>query len=148
MKCACYALTLLFLFATLPLMSGHGAEPKKPSIMQRKLQHAQKVLEGLALKDFKTIRKSADELLFLSKEEEWKVLGTPEYDRYSNEFRRNTQSLIKSAKEENIDACALSYVQLTLTCVNCHKHVREVRMGRLPGGVRGRDRAVSTRTSD
>ena len=24
------------------------------------------------------------------------------------------------------------YIELTLTCVKCHKHVREVRMGRLP----------------
>ena len=137
MKRASYVLTLLFLVAALPLMSGHGAEQKKASIMQKKLQQAQKVLEGLALKDFKKIGKSADELLFLCKEEEWKVLSTPEYENYSNEFRRNTQALIKNAKDENIDSCALSYVQLTLTCVNCHKHVREVRMGRLPrGGVR------------
>ena len=147
MKRASCALALLFLLAALPLVGGHGAEPKKPSIMQRKLQHAQKVLEGLSLKNFKTISKSADELLFLSKEEEWKVLSTMEYERYSNEFRRNTLSLIKSAKEENLDACALAYVSLTLTCVNCHKHVREVRMGQLPrGGVKGlHERPASTR---
>ena len=115
MKRATCALALLFLLAALPLVGGHGAEPKKPSIMQRKLQHAQKVLEGLSLKNFKTISKSADELLFLSKEEEWKVLSTMEYERYSNEFRRNTLSLIKSAKEENLDACAcLRLVDLDL----------------------------------
>ncbi len=132
MKRASYVLTLLFLLAALPLMRGHGAEPKKTSIMQKKLQHAQKVLEGLALKDFKKISKSADELLFLSKEQEWKVLSTAGYELYSNEFRRNAQALIKNAKEENLDACALSYVEMTLTCVNCHKHVREVRKSELP----------------
>lgn len=132
MKRASYVLTLLFLLSAVPLMSGHSAEQKKASIMQKKLQHAQKVLEGLALKDFKKIRKNADELLFLSKEEEWKVLSTPGYELYSNEFRRNTQALIKNAKEENLDACALSYVEMTLTCVNCHKHVREARTGQLP----------------
>ncbi len=138
MKRASYVLTLLFLLIALPLMSGHGAEQKKSTIMQMKLQQAQKVLEGLALKDFKKISKSAEELLLLSKEEEWKVLSTPEYERYSNEFRRNAQDLIKNAKEENLDACAFSYVEMTLSCVNCHKHVREVRMGQLPRGGVGR----------
>jgi hypothetical protein len=126
------------LLAGTPMLSGHGAEPKKVSeIMQQKLKHAQKVLEGLATKDFKTISKSADELLLLTKEEEWKVLSTPDYDNYSNEFRRNVQALRKNSKDENLDACALSYVELTLTCVKCHKHVREVRMGRLPPLPRG-----------
>ena len=134
MKRASYVLTLLFLLAALPLMSGHGAEQKKASIMQKKLQHSQKVLEGLALKDFKKISKNADELLFLSKEEEWKVLSTPGYERYSDEFRRITQALIKNAEEEDLDACVRSYTDMTLTCVNCHKHVREVRMGQLPHG--------------
>jgi len=133
MKRASYVLTLLVLLAGIPAMSGHGAEPKEVSeIMQKKLKHAQKVLEGIAMKDFKKINNSADELLFLTREAEWKVLRTRDYENYSNEFRRNVQSLMKNAKEENLDACALSYVELTLTCVKCHKHVREVRMGRLP----------------
>jgi hypothetical protein len=133
MKRASYVGTVLLLLAMIPLVSGHGAEPKKVSeIMQQKLKQSQTVLEGLAVKDFKKIRKSADELFFLTKEEEWKVLHTADYENYSNEFRRNLQGLMKNAKDENLDGCALSYVDMTLTCVKCHKHVREVRMGRLP----------------
>jgi hypothetical protein len=133
MKRASYILTLLMLLAGIPALSGHGAEPRKvDEIMKQKLKHAQKVLEGVAIKDFKKINQSAEELLLLAKEEEWKVLRTPAYENYSNEFLRNTQALMKNAKDENLDACALSYVELTLTCVKCHKHVREVRMGRLP----------------
>jgi hypothetical protein len=132
MKRASYVLTLLVLFAGIPVLSGHGGEPRKVSeIMREKLKHAQKVLEGVALQDFKKIGKSADELLLLTKEEEWKVFRTPDYENHSNEFRRNVQGLIKSAKDENLDACALAYVEMTLTCVKCHKYVREVRMGRL-----------------
>jgi hypothetical protein len=90
MKRASYALTVLVLLAAVPLLSGHGAEPKKVSeIMRLKLKNTQTVLEGLAMKDFKKISKHADELLFLSKEEEWKVLSTPDYENHSNEFRRN-----------------------------------------------------------
>lgn len=71
MKRASYVFTLLLLSAAIPLVSGHGAEPKKVSeIMQQKLKHSQTVLEGLAMKDFKKNSKSADELLILTKEEE------------------------------------------------------------------------------
>jgi hypothetical protein len=126
---------LLVVLAAIPLVSGHGAEPRKVSeIMQLKLKHAERVLEGITMKDFKKVSKNADELLLLTKEEEWKVLSTPDYENYSNEFRRNVESLIKNAKDENLDACALSYVEMTLTCVKCHKYVREVRMTRLPRG--------------
>ena len=144
MKRASYLLTLLILLAGVPLVSGHSAEPKKVSdIMKQKLKHAQAVLDGLATNDFTKISKSADELLLLMKEAEWKVLRTPDYGNYSNEFRRNLQGLRRGAKEKNLDACALSYVELTLTCVKCHKHVREVRMGELPS--RQRDSLVGKR---
>ena len=132
MKRASYVLTVLTLLAGIPVLSGHGAEPRKVSeIMREKLKHAQKVLEGVTLQDFKKIGKSADELLLLTQEEEWKVFRTPDYENHSNEFRSKVQGLIKSARGENLDGSALAYVEMTLTCVKCHKYVREVRMGRL-----------------
>jgi hypothetical protein len=39
--------------------------------------------------------------------------------------------LIEKAREKNLDGAALSYVEMTLSCVKCHKHVREVRTTRL-----------------
>jgi len=60
----------------------------------------------------------------------------PDYENYSNEFRRNVQGLMKNTKDENLDGCALSYVKLALTCVKCHKYVRELRMDRLPSLLR------------
>jgi hypothetical protein len=35
--------------------------------------------------------------------------------------------LIRQADKENLDGAALAYVQLTLSCVNCHKVVRDSR---------------------
>ena len=43
---------------------------------------------------------------------------------------------MKNTKDENLDGCALSYVKLALTCVKCHKYVRELRMDRLPSLLR------------
>ena len=37
----------------------------------------------------------------------------------------------KEVKKRNLDAAALNYVDMTLLCVKCHKHVREVRRTRL-----------------
>lgn len=112
---------------------GQSQEPKKDRdpIMRKKLEHAQKVLEGIAVKDFDLIEKHADNLMILSKKAEWKVLPTPQYTLRSDEFRRNAEDLVKAAKDKNIDGAALAYVQMTMSCVNCHKHVREVRMVRL-----------------
>jgi len=117
------------------LSSTLSQTPKKGRnlLMQQKLGHAQKVLEGVAIKDFDLIEKHADELIILSKKAEWAVLQTPEYTRQSDDFRRNADSLAKAAKDKNLDGAALAYVQVTMSCVNCHKHVREVRMASLPG---------------
>ena len=130
------ALWVLALAVGMPALSGHGQEPKKEpqrldDLMKSKLQNSQKVLEGVALNDFDMIAKHADELIQVSKKAEWRVLKTPRYELYSNEFRRNAEDLVQKAKEKNLDGTALAYVDLTLTCVRCHKHVREVRKARL-----------------
>jgi hypothetical protein len=133
-----FVLTLLALFAVVPSLSGHdskdkrGVEPKKVSeLMRKKLEYAQKVLEGIALNDFNKIAEQAGELIEVSKATEWRVVKTPQYEVHSNQFRRAVEGLIEKAKEKNVDGAALSYVELTMSCVKCHKHVREVRMTRL-----------------
>ena len=126
------AVASLALLAALPALSGHGAgQTKLNALMRRKLDNAQKVLAGVATNDFKAVRKHGEELIDISKEAEFKVLRTPRYELLAEDFRRNAEALIKNAKAENLDAAALSYVDLTLTCVKCHKHVREERMTRL-----------------
>jgi hypothetical protein len=96
--------------------------------MKRKLQHSQKVLEGVALQDFKLIARHADELIQLSKLAEWPAVKIPLYEVYCNDFRRIAGALGENARKKNLDAAALRYIDLTFTCVKCHKHVREIRM--------------------
>jgi hypothetical protein len=100
-------------------------------LMHKKLKHAQKVLEGLAVNDFDMIAKHAQELMLLSKKAEWMVVKTPKYELRSNEFRRTAEDLIQNAKQKNIDAATLSYMDMTMSCVRCHKYVREIRRARL-----------------
>lgn len=104
----------------------HG-DKEQNKLMKRKLEAAQKVLEGVTMNDFKLISQNADELIMISKEAEWKVMKSPEYEVFSNDFRRTCDTLVKNAKEKNSDAAALAYVEMTMCCVKCHKYVREVR---------------------
>jgi hypothetical protein len=122
------ALMAVAVVLTVSYLSGYGDDKKLAELMHKKLEHSEKVLEGLAVNDFKMIAKHADELIEISKEAEWKVIKTPQYEIHSSDFRRTAESLVKNAKEKNLDAAALNYVELTLTCVKCHKYVREVRM--------------------
>jgi hypothetical protein len=125
---ACFGLALAFTW------TGQADEPADlKKLMQSKLKHAQKVLEGIAVRDFDLIKQAGEELILISKAAEWKVVKTPQYELYSNEFRRNAEVLIEKAKGNNLDGVALAYVDMTLNCVKCHKHVREIRMTRLDG---------------
>ncbi len=114
------------------------ASPAQPrpndvaDIMVQKMRHAERVLEALALADFDTLAKESQALSLLSQEAGFKALMTAEYAQQSIEFRRSANALTKAAKEKNIDAAALAYMDMTMKCVNCHKHVRDVRMAALP----------------
>jgi hypothetical protein len=121
----------LALLAVLPAVRGHSAGQKKLSdLMHRKLENAQKVLAAVATNDFKAIRKHAEELIDISKEAEFKVMKTPRYEMLAEDFRRAAGELVQSAKDRNADAASLAYVEMSLSCFKCHKHVREVRMVR------------------
>lgn len=121
----------LALVVAVPAPLSHAEEalpqPKKEELMKKKLQHSQKVLEGIATNDFDLIAKSAEELIAISKEAQWKTIKTPRYTLYSEDFQRAAGTLVDDAKKKNIDAATLTYMELTMTCVKCHKHVREVR---------------------
>jgi hypothetical protein len=138
MKNVSFFVLVFALTAGMPALSGNGQEPKETKkrndanqemsgLMKRKLENSQKVLEGIVTNDFGKIAKHADELITIGKQAEWKVLKTPEYELFSNDFRRSATELVKNAKGKNLDGVALAYVNLTFTCVRCHKYVREAR---------------------
>ena len=108
-----------------------GDEPNKlQALMRKKLEHSQKILEGIAVDDCNMIIKHAEDLIDISKDAEWRVVKTPQYEVHSNEFRRTAQTMVQKAREKNIDGATLAYMDMTMNCVKCHKYVREVRMTR------------------
>jgi hypothetical protein len=140
MKKARMLLTLVVLVGSVSLLSGDDARKgprdekkggeKVSELMQKKLKHSQKVLEGVAVGNFDEIADNADELIAISKQAEWYVSKSPQYEMRSNEFRRTAEELVKNARAKNLDAAALSYVELTMTCVKCHKYGRDTQWAR------------------
>ncbi|MCS7014713.1 MAG: hypothetical protein NZM42_01175 [Gemmatales bacterium] len=105
-------------------------------LMKRKMEAAQKILEGLALAQFDTVITNAEALIFISRQASFRVLPTPEYELHSNEFRRVAGEIANKAREKNLDGATLQYMDMTLTCVKCHKHVRDRRGTHRDGGER------------
>lgn len=111
-----------------------AAEKEKPApkkiamqaFMRKKLEASQSVLEGLALEDFELIAKGAKQLKTTSAAAEFLVIHDPLYTEHANDFRRIIDKLERAAKEKRIDGATLAYVDMTMSCVECHKYVRNV----------------------
>lgn len=112
---------------------GKGADERRVRIkpddvavfMRAKLDHAQHVIEGLAMEDYQAIYRAAHDLALASQASAWEVLLTEEYSRQSADFRRSCEALRAAARDENLDAAALAWMEVTMKCVQCHKYVRQ-----------------------
>jgi len=116
----------------LAAMTFVDAQDKSKALMLAKLKHSQALLEGLATEDFASLERNSSALTLLSLENEWNVIQTADYRRLSEDFRRGTTSLTESAKAKNLEGATLAYVGVTLKCIECHKYVKSVQVGRTP----------------
>lgn len=105
---------------------------KKSKLMAEKLRQSQLLLEGLTTNDLDMVSKAADELLIISRNAEFLAVKTPRYQVYTNSFRESLGEINKKVKAKSLDGATLGYMEMTLTCVRCHEHTREVRDASLP----------------
>jgi hypothetical protein len=115
----------LILVATPFGASGQDRDEILAAMMQKKLKSAHTVLDGVVVADFKKIESGGEQLIKLAKSETWQLIRSPLYERHSADFVARTETLVKKAKEKNMDGTALAYVDMTLSCVRCHQYVRE-----------------------
>lgn len=106
-------------------VQGDDAEPQKSDWMKRKLDYTQKILSGLAKGDYEAIRVNAELMNKLTPIERFIRGRTPAYRTQLQVFQFANEELIRLAEEKNIDGAALAFTQLTLSCVNCHKVIRD-----------------------
>jgi hypothetical protein len=121
------ASSILALLFTGP-KSIYGQAEKEPGVkeaMRQKVAYSQQVLVGITLEDYGLIVNNAGKLVELSNKTNWYSRQVPEYELFLNEFRRNAQQLKEAGQQKNLDAASLDYVQMTLSCVSCHKFIRK-----------------------
>ncbi len=93
--------------------------------MKRKLEYSQNILSGLAKADFEAIEASAQSMLNLSKVEGFIRRQAPGYTSQVHVFEESNDEIIRQARKHNVEGAALAFTQLTISCVNCHKQLRE-----------------------
>ena len=108
-----------------------ATKPTTKEIMAEKLDYAHFLLNGIATENFDLLANNAEKLNQLSQSTVWREGRTPEYEALSADFRRHAVALNKAAKDRNLDAASLAYVQMTLSCVSCHKYMRGVKTAEL-----------------
>ena len=107
-------------------------QPKQPPVMVRKLTHAQKVLEALAREDYAQLATHADGLAACVKDATWRINQTERYVMFSADFSRGITGLQKAAKDKKNDAATLAFIDMTMTCVKCHRYLRDEGVTRVP----------------
>ncbi len=109
--------------------SDQAVEPAKnknsmEAFMRKKLDASSKILEGLCQEDAALIKEGADALSAMSKVEVWNVLTDADYREHSREFRDNAARVAQAAEEGDFDKAALRWFDVTMSCLECHDHVR------------------------
>ena len=111
-------------------------EPEKPTVkakapnaelrtfMRKKLEASNQILEGLAMEDTDLIKQGATVLAEMSHAEKWRISNDVMYKQFSDEFHRNATKLVEAANDKNIDRAALRWMDTTLSCIECHRFVR------------------------
>ena len=101
-------------------------ETKEMSVwMRKKMDYSQAILKGLAMGDFEAIEASAAQMHRLNKVEGFVRRRNPRYTMYVREFERISNELVEQAKAENLAGVTLTFNQMTVNCVNCHREMRK-----------------------
>lgn len=101
--------------------------------MRAKLKASSQILEGLCTEDYETIEKGAEKLKSMSREERWRVSNDAMYRQHSAEFRDAVDNILKAAQEKkNLDSAALAWTKTTLSCIECHRWVRNTLVAKKP----------------
>ena len=116
-----------------PAQDRPAAQPKKQlPVMVRKLTHSQKVLEALAREDYTLLGTHADGLAACVKDVTWRINDSDRYLMFSTDFSRSVASLQKAAKDKKGDTATLAFIDMTMTCVKCHRYLRDEGITRVP----------------
>jgi len=131
MKKSVIALACLIAVAGFLAVRAQEAPPtKKPApdqdaaaVMKEKLRYSHELLTSLAREDYPRLEVAAQELARIAREE-WASNPTDEYRTQLQVFWTTLEGIESGAQRKEIDEATLAYMQMTLSCVKCHKLIR------------------------
>jgi cytochrome c556 len=104
--------------------------PRTGLVMREKLGHAQKILEALTTSDQALLARESEALSRIAASPRWAELRTQELEGYTDNFLKAVADLDAAAKRRDLDAAAVHYNSMTTACIQCHKHLKDVRIAR------------------
>jgi len=106
------------------------AEEKPTDWMQLKLKMSQDILAGLTKGDLNAVESHAQKMNVVNFMEKLVTDDKPHYKEYSrqlNAFETANRDLLRQSSAKNIEGATLAYMQLTVSCVQCHKVIRDAK---------------------
>jgi hypothetical protein len=119
---------LVLVAVVLGTVADSAQTPSTGRVMRDKLTHTQKILEAIMVSDFAALDRESAALSRATELPAWSVLKSAEYMRQSAAFVSAIEDLRDAARARDLDRAALEYMSLTLTCFQCHKHLKGVRI--------------------
>ncbi len=97
-----------------------------PSVWMRlKLEGSQDLLAALVAADFDKMSRTATRMNSFGSIERFVRGRNEEYETQLRFFRNANQQIIRYADRKNVEGAALGFMQLTASCINCHKVIRD-----------------------
>lgn len=107
-----------------------SAQEKASDWMKNKARMSHAILDGLTDADFVKIELNAQKMNVINFLEKMVATDKPEYKEYMrqlNAFETATRELLRQSAAKNIEGATLAYTQLTVSCVQCHKILRDAK---------------------
>lgn len=116
------------------------AAPPDKNVMEkfmiRKLAAAQRALEGVAREDHELIQKATAEMIDLSRQAAWEQMASYRFVQDTTDFVAAAEFLSRMADAKDAEGTSLGFMRLTMTCTNCHRHVRTDSVAKLDGKLK------------
>ncbi len=122
---------LVIVLLTMPTSADQT--PQLSRVMREKLTHSQAILGAVVTSNWPALDRESRALARASQDPAWRVMTAPEYLRYSDAFNNALHRLILASANKDLDAAADAQVELTMSCVQCHRYLMRQRIGRAEG---------------
>src|SRR4029453_1535291 len=113
---------------TMPTMADQTVPLK--GVMGEKLAHSQAILGAVVTSDWATLDRESRALFKATNDPAWIMMTAPEYLRYREAFQSALHQLILASAKRDLETAAEAQIELTRSCVQCHKYLTRRRVAR------------------